>query len=181
MARISKERGDLKSAEIYYKELVDKWEGKPEPLAPSYVELARIYLEQGNYKEAELSVVKVLNMVEDTKLIPQDLHLAALELRGDIALKANKKDEAITAYETLLDKYELTVPLGSIRYKVGKLYFEQGKLSEAEKTWSTLAQKEENKVWSQMANEQLTHAKWQDEYKKYINRIPAMSDSKERK
>lgn len=180
-AKVAKAKGDLPTAEKYINELVAKWKGKPEILAPIYLELAQIQSDMKKYADAEVQLSKVVSMAVDTKLVPNELYSKAQELKGDVLLAQGKKDEAISAYKDLLENFEATSQLGSIRYKVGKLLFQQGKLADAEKVWTPLAQKPENKLWAQMAKEQLTHAKWQDDYKKYIDRIPAMSNGKEKK
>ncbi len=174
-AKVAKAKGDLLGAEKYILELITKWKGKPEILAPIYLELAQIESDLKKYGEAEIQLAKIVSMAQDTKLVPNDVHAKAAELKGDVLLTQGKKDEAILAYQDLLENFEPSMELGSIRYKVGKLLFEQGKLADAEKVWTPLSQKPANKLWSQMAKEQLTHAKWQDDYKKYIDRIPAMS------
>lgn len=180
-SQVAKAKGDLRAAEGFIQDLQDKWKGKPEKMAPSLLELAQIQSELKKYAQAEISLTKLLNLAEDTGLVTNDIHAKALELKGNVLFDQGKKTEAIAAYQTLLDAYESQMPLGSIRYKIGKLYFEQGQLAEAEKIWTPLNQRQENKMWSRMADEQLKHAKWQDDYKKYIDRIPAMATDKEKR
>jgi hypothetical protein len=62
--------------------------------------------------------------------------------------------------------------LESVKYRIGDILFENGDLPAAEKEWSHLGK---GTIWAKMAQEKIDGAKWKDQYKKYINRIPAMS------
>lgn len=177
-AKVSKAKGDFAQAESYINELISKWKGQPEKLAPSYLELAQLQFDQKKYGDVAVNLEKVKTLYQDTGLVSLEVHSKSLELKADSLLAQGKKNEAIGAYKELLEAYESVIPLGSIRYKVGKLLFEQGKFSEAEKIWSALAAHPDNRVWDQLAKEQLAHSQWQQDYKKYLNRIPAMSGEK---
>lgn len=180
-AKVARAKGDLKLAERYMYDLIGRWEGQTEKLAPLYFELAIIQGDLKKQNEAVTSIEKVIELQSKDEKVPEDLVARALQAKGDLLYAAGKKEEAVEAYQSLLERYESNKALGSVRYKVGRIQFDEGKISEAEKTWDVLAQKPENKVWAQMAKEQLTHSKWQDDYKKYIERIPAMSGFKESK
>ena len=63
-----------------------------------------------------------------------------------------------------------------IKYKLGAQWAHQKKFKEAEDVWSSIS---EGNVWKNLAAEAVKDKKWNDQYKKYIDRIPAMADKKE--
>ena len=50
--------------------------------------------------------------------------------------------------------------------------FKNGDLNGAEKIWNGL-DAEKNSMYKRLSQEKLENAKWESEYKKYIDRIPA--------
>lgn len=86
--------------------------------------------------------------------------------------------KVIPVYEAILEKYEEKKSLGAIRYKLGEIYFNKGDLAKAAKTWSEF-KGDKSTFWQNLAQEKLKDAQWVDGYKKYIKRIPAMTDSDE--
>ncbi|HPI39439.1 MAG TPA: hypothetical protein PLJ21_01460, partial [Pseudobdellovibrionaceae bacterium] len=86
------------------------------------------------------------------------------------------KDQAnyIKTTEELLSLFEEKYPLASVRYKLGELFFKEGQIKKATEVWSQFKGKE-NQFWSSLSQERLKEAAWNDDYKKYIKRIPAMS------
>ena len=79
----------------------------------------------------------------------------------------------------MLELFEETKPIASIRYKLGEIYFSQGKIKKAEQAWTGFkgAQAE---FWGKLAKEQMKNLSWRDDYKKYIERIPAMSKEEQK-
>ena len=76
----------------------------------------------------------------------------------------------------MLEKYEETRPLSSIRYKLGQIYFKRGEVQKASEVWNEF-KGEKSGFWKNLAQEQLKNSEWRDGYKKYIKRIPAMSEN----
>jgi hypothetical protein len=62
------------------------------------------------------------------------------------------------------------------KYQLGIYFASQDKMKEAEEIWSGIGEKS---YWKKMANESRDEKKWDDQYKKYINRIPAMAPGQE--
>jgi hypothetical protein len=58
---------------------------------------------------------------------------------------------------------------------LGQVLYEDGDLKGAEAAWAELKPDKDN-VWQRLASEKMQSAKWQNEYKKYLNRIPAAVD-----
>jgi predicted Zn-dependent protease len=137
---------------------------------------------------------------EEGSGVSDDLHAQALEMRADLLVTRGKRNEAIKGYRELLTQYEASRPLESVRYRLGQLLFQDGDLKGAEEVWGELrvakneaaggaaaagaaganAPKKES-LWQKLATEQMQSAKWQNEYKKYLNRIPAAAELRESK
>ncbi len=171
-SQIAEERGQTVAAMKYLESLTKTWKGEPQKVSRPLLRLAEIRSTRKEFSKALLALEKILILEEDSQFIPDDIHAEALKLQGDVHLKTGKTDLAIKSYQKLLDSFESQRPLDSTRYKVGQLYFKNGKMKNAEQVWSKLNQES---VWARMAQEQLGHAQFKDGYKKYIDRIPAMA------
>lgn len=101
----------------------------------------------------------------------------AIELKGDALLGQKRAMAAIEVYQNLLEQFETKRPLGAVRYKVGQLLYDRGDIKAAEAAWGKL-QGGANEIFWDLAKEKLEQLKWQDDYKKYANRIPAMKAPK---
>lgn len=172
-------KGQKDIAKSYLETLVAAWKGQPRNLATVHYRLAKLQYDSKDYSAADQSLIQFMK-VYDQSPAGEDIHAKALELNGDLQLSRGKRADSIKAYQKLLDLYESKRPLSSIRYKVGKIQFDDGDFKGAEATWSSL-QDDGKGVWQKLAQEQLSGAKWQGDYKKYINRIPAMATDKKMK
>ena len=169
-------KGDLNSATRYLVELINQWKGIPALVADPYLQLADLEIKQGKKDDAVQSLQKIDQMMKDSQnTVPSYVHYKALEQLGNIYFEKNQTPKAIETYERLLKLYEGSKPLASIRYKLGNIYFQKGELQKAADTWNGL-KNEKSTVWYDLAQEQLKNSDWNNEYKKYIKRIPAMSE-----
>jgi hypothetical protein len=64
--------------------------------------------------------------------------------------------------------------LASIRYRWGQILASQGKLKKAEEVWANFKGTQSD-FWKNLATEKVNSEAWNEDYKKYRNRIPAMS------
>ncbi|HWU44231.1 MAG TPA: tetratricopeptide repeat protein, partial [Bdellovibrio sp.] len=174
--RLLEKRGDTDSAVRYLGELLRTWKGQPALVAEPYLKLAELQLKQNKLDEALHALSMIDKLAKDSDHVAASVHAKALELMGNIYLAKNSKDQAIAAYEELLEKYEDSRPLSSIRYKLGQIYFKRGDLQQAAETWHDFKGDKSN-FWKNLAQEQLKNSEWRDGYKKYIKRIPAMSET----
>ena len=110
----------------------------------------------------------------DSGKVAAAVHAKSLEMMGDIYLDKGQTEQAVSAYDKLLEKYEDSRPLSSIRYKLGQIYFKRGEIQKAAEVWNEF-KGEKSAFWKNLAQEQLKNSEWRDGYKKYIQRIPAMS------
>lgn len=167
-------RGDLDSAVRYLTELLRTWKGQAALVADPYLRLAQLEVKQSKPDAAIESLKKIDVLMSDSKVVPVTTHSKSLELLGQLYLDKGDTTNAIAAYDKLLTTYEENRPLSSIRYKLGQIYFKKGEVQKAADVWSSL-KGQKNQFWYNLAQEQLRNSEWSGDYKKYIQRIPAMS------
>lgn len=176
-ANLLEKRGDDQTAIRYLTELLKEWSGIPHLVAEPYLQLAQLEQKMGKFDDAVKSLQHVDQLMTDSEKVDPGTHAKALEMLGNLQLEKKTPDKAVATYEKLLAKYENKRPLGSIRYKVGELYFQKGEIQKAAEVWNEL-QKPKTEFWYKLAQEQLKNSEFKNEYKKYIQRIPAMSERK---
>lgn len=173
-ADVSEARGQAESARKYLTELLNAWKGDAGLTAPLHLRIAKIQGTTKKFAEADQHLAKILEMKSENETVSDDVYAKALQLRGELYVSRGNRAEAVKTYQTLLEKFGETRPLASVRFKLGQLLYEDGDMKSAEKTWSEL-KPEKDGLWAKLATEQMQGAKWQTEYKKYLNRIPAAS------
>jgi tetratricopeptide (TPR) repeat protein len=146
-------------------------------LPATYLKVAQLAFSEKNYDKTE----KYLNLLDQQNTkntsLSDDIKAYSLELRADWLNAKGEKLAAVEKYTQLLDTFESKRMLSSIRFKTGKILFDEGDLKGAEKIWSSL-QGKTGEYYKKLAQEKLAQAEWQDNYKKYIQRIPAAADLK---
>lgn len=172
-AALAEERNEYDVAEKKLRDLIKTWKGDSEKMMPIHNRLAKVLLKMNKNIEAELEANQVreycLNKKCD-KLWLKD----AYETKG-VALEKQKRNlAALENYQEFLEKHESDFGLYSTRYRAGELLYEKGDLKAARNMWSRLQGGNGEMYWK-IAQEKLQHAEWQDEYKKYIKRVPAMT------
>lgn len=177
MAKIAESKSDYHSAIDQYKKLIDTWKGQPQQVAGIYLRLAKAQIHVKNLAAARDSLQKVINLAQDTQEVDKKVLADALQAQGDTLLSLKKNDEALTVYSLLLEKFESERSLEPVRYRLGKLLFDKGDLKGAENYWKPL-QEDKTNVWGKLAKEQAKGKMFDDEYNRYINRIPAMEGRK---
>lgn len=172
--RVLDQRGEDESAIRYLTELIKTWKGKPNLVAGPYLKLAQIEQKMGRSDAALTSLELIDTLMNDSKKVDTEVHFKSLQMRSDILSSANRRDDLIPVYEKMLKSYEESRPLGSIRYKLGEIYFNKGNLQKANQIWNEF-KGEKTEFWARLAQEKLKNSQWTEDYKKYIQRIPAMS------
>lgn len=175
-AQVAEARGQTDAARKYLEELIAAWQAEPQLTSPLHLRIARLQEGARNYKVADQHLAKIIEWrKQDEDKVSDEVHAQALELRADIAVKRGRRSEAVKLYTNLLETYEPKRPLASVRYRLGQVLYQNGDLKGAETTWGGL-KGEKDGLWQRLASEQMQGAKWQNEYKKYLNRIPAAAD-----
>jgi tetratricopeptide (TPR) repeat protein len=173
--RLLERRGETDSAVRYLGELLKTWKGQADLVAQPYLKLAELLIKQKKSDEAIQALKNILNLAKDSDHVPANIHSKALEILGDLYLSKRSKEQAIASYRELLEKYESSRPLSSIRYKLGEIYFKAGDMQQAADAWHEF-KGPKSSFWKNLAQEQMKNSEWRDGYKKYITRIPAMSE-----
>lgn len=179
-ATLLEKRGEMDSAVRYLSELLKAWSGLPHLLAEPYLSLAQLEIKKGDVPEAIKALQQVDHLQTDSKKVAPETHLKALSLLADLQIQKKQSDDAAETINKMLDQYGADKPLASYRYKLGEIYFKKGETQKAADAWNDL-KNEKSDFWYKLAQEQLQSAEWKNEYKKYIKRIPAMSEMGERK
>lgn len=174
-ADVAEARGQSVAAKKYLTDLITTWKSDPELTSPLHLRIARLAGASKNFKEADQHLAKIIEMKKDSGKVPDDIVAKALELRGDLMVTRGNRLEAVKSYRQLIADFGDARPLASVRYRLGQLLFEDGDLKGAETAWQTLSP-EKDGMWAKLASEQMQGAKWQKDYKKYLNRIPAASE-----
>ena len=156
--------------------LIDTWKGQPELVASPLLQKAQVLAAMDKYPEAIKNLEQLLKVQKDSGKVSKQDMVQALRHLGDWNVRIKKSNEAIQYYQQALNTFESESPMPDIRYHLGQIYLEQGNLRDAEQTWTKL-DPATSRVWYQMAQEQMKQDKFKADYKKYIERIPAMSQA----
>lgn len=173
-ADVYEQRGEPDKAVLFVKNLVDVWRGSPDLLPAAYLKLGELHSRMDKNVDAIGSIDKILTMQAQGTNVDDEIVAKSLELKGNVLVKEGKELAAVETFQALLDKYETEKTLSSVRYRSGQILFDKGDILGAEKIWSRLNPKRDG-VYLRLAQEKLENAKWNADYKKYIQRIPAMS------
>lgn len=174
-ASLFENKGETASAVRYLTEILREWQGQPELVAEPYLRLAQMEQKLGRPDDAEKSLQKIDTLMKDSGgKVAMKTHMKALENLGQLYLDRKDNEKAIATYDKMLELYEEKAPMASIRYRLGKLFFEKGEIQKAAETWNTF-RGDKSGFWKNLAQEQLNNSNWKNDYKKYIKRIPAMA------
>ncbi len=186
-ADVAEARGQSEVARKYLAEVIQSFgDGKTKSgdhatsVAPLHLRMARLAVKDRDFKSAEASIDLALKSAAGENSEAEKIRTAALETRAEILLARGKRTEAIASYRSVLEMPIANADLSrngydSVRYRLGQLLFDVGELKQAEEAWGHLA-KDDKSLWRRLASEQMNGAKWRDEYKKYIDRIPAAAE-----
>ncbi len=174
--KLLEDRGDTDSAIRYLTELLKNWKGQPTLVADPYLRLSELEMKQNKSEDAIKSLVKIDELMKDSGKVSEDTHFKSLQSLADIYLEKKQPEKAIAVLQNLLEKYENKKPVASLRYKLGEIFFKRGDVQKAADVWHDIKGVKSD-FWKNLAQEQLKNSEWRDGYKKYIKRIPAMSDS----
>lgn len=187
-ADVAEARGQIELARTYLADVIARFKENSSAaanetsasVAPLHLRRARLSVKAKDFKAAEESIDQALAAAEKSGSAGDAIRTAALETRAEVLLARGNKKEAIASYRSLLEMPITTADTSrrgydSVRYRLGQLLFETGDLKAAEEVWGQLTN-DEKSLWRRLASEQMSGAKWRDEYKKYIDRIPAASE-----
>lgn len=170
-ALLYEKKGELNAAVRYLSELTKIWKDQTELLAPSMIHLADLEMKR---KQPDLAINQLSDLINSK--VSDKYKLEAYKKLSDVAMAEKRSDLAIKTISNLLQNFENKEALASYRYKLGELYFNQGEMKRAKDIWEDI-KGNESSFWSQLAQNKMRDANWNEENKKYLKRIPAMSKS----
>ena len=135
LGRISEKEGELKKAETYFKRIIELYPKEPR----SYMELIYFYGKNEKNKEAEKFYEKMIELVPEIPkknlrnfLEKYDLYLDLINLQ----INLHKYDEAKRICKMIINFWHDPV----FKVILGRIYYLQGKLTEAEAIYKNIAQ-----------------------------------------
>ncbi len=175
LAQVQEQRGDLDSAKRYVTSMVENFKGDSKLMVDPLLYLAKLEMKSKDNDKAMKSLFKIIETRENSGEVSDDNYSDALQMVAQIQLQKGEKDQVIDLYKKLLADFESKQNLSSVRFKLGDLYFEKGDLQKASEIWDSLKEAK-NDFWYKLAQEKLANSQWQGDFRKYIQRIPAMAN-----
>lgn len=164
-------KGDYESSIRYLNELVRVWSNEPDLVVNSVARLSKLESKSGQVDQAinRLADFSEKNIAEKNKFIINKT-LAA------VALENNMTEQAIKGLDYVVNNQSKSdIESGRYseeRFKLGELHFLSGNLKKAKDVWSSFSDKDDT-IWGKIAQEKMNSSQWNDDYKKYLKRIPA--------
>ena len=168
------------------KNLTESWsktEAKSSSLFEPWLKISKIYNIQKKYDEALKWADKAMGLITVSKNPAKEFGLelvkTSLEYIAELNQQTGNNDKAVQIYKSIIEKYsDDKTPVNSLKYKIGKIYFDQNNIKEAEKIWIDLKQSDKDGLWTKMADENMTQVKWSDKFKRYVIRRPAVQEDR---
>lgn len=170
-----KQKGDSETAKIYLRDLVENWKGQPLQVVEPRLSLASLELSSKDFKGAQKNLITNLDDLQDAKQIPSEPHLSTQKLLSDVYLASGDSKNNQKLLEAMLEQYQDRESLAPYRYRLGKLYYDEGNVQKATEVWKVLEQKKQSYWWS-LASNSLKENEFKNTYQRYIQRIPAMAE-----
>ncbi len=184
-ADVAEKEGRFDTAIGQLQNLSEMWKGKSELLLKPWMKISKIYDAKKSKDQAENWAQKSLNLIKDAEDPAKRFGLSTvrdvLTYSADLYYRDGENTKAIKVYKDLLENFmDDKTPSGALKYKLGKIYFDQKNIIEAKKIWGDLkkdsAVNPGDALWSKMAAENLSQYTWSEKFKRYVDRKPA-SDS----
>lgn len=172
-SNIDESKGRYSDAIRNIRNLLESWKGRPELVQEPYLRIGKLLHKSGKNKDALQELDKVLNLHVDTGLVKEKVLKDTRELSAKIHLDTGNLEKAGEIYQAMIKDYEKKYGLNDVRYKLGEIYFKQGNLKLAKDTWNPLQTKENGDTWYRLAREKMNSKEWDEQYQKYLNRLPA--------
>lgn len=170
-------KGDAGTSIRYLSDLSQLWSGEQKLSLPVQFRLAEMQVQGDRAEEAMATYERCREIImADNQATEVDISRLAKSY-ADLLVSESKADEAAGLLEGLLKKHGGRYQLNHERYMLGDLYYGKGEVKKAESAWGQIS--EQDNLWKPLAQEKLRQAAWNVDYKKYLKRIPAMSQLEE--
>lgn len=177
-SKLYEQKGDVETSIRYLTELSRLWEGKPVLLLPALLRLADMQTKKNDISDAIKTYQKCLDITLGDEGTDHKNIVTLGKEYPELLVRQNKSEEAIPVLSKLINKYSSKFPMSQEKYFLGNLYFKNGEIKKAETAWAQI-KGDDSKIWKKLSEEKLKQASWDDDYKKHLKRIPAMSQMEE--
>lgn len=173
-SKLYEQKGDSATSVRYLSDLSNLWNGDEKLSLPVLFRLAEVQAQKNDISEAISTYEKCRAiLLKNDKPERRDLE-QLLNFYTKLLVNQAKQDQAISVLSEVIQKHGEKFNLEQERYLLGDLYFQKGEIKKAELAWKNI--KDGNsKFWKELSEEKLKQASWDVDYKKYLKRIPAMS------
>lgn len=173
-SKLYEQKGDNATSVRYLSDLSNLWTGDEKLSLPVLFRLADVQTQKNDISDAISTYEKCRGiLLKNDKPAKKDLE-QLLNSYAKLLINQAKEDQAISLLSEVIQKHGDKFNLEHERYLLGDLHFKKGEIKKAELAWKAI--KDDNsKVWTQLSEEKLKQAAWDVDYKKYLKRIPAMS------
>lgn len=131
-----------------------------------FYDLGQIYAELGQNDQGLEMANKAIERLP-TQVKP-------LELQGDLLVKLGRPLKAAESYLKVVEGDNDKKDDDQLYFKIGDLLFQGGDIAAAEKIWKKIDVSKQP-LLKKIAQEKMKSARWESDYKQYIDRIPAMN------
>src|SRR5690606_31241771 len=97
------------------------WKGEPNKMVIPYMKLSEIEAKSGLPQNALSSLKKIDDLMTDAKNDQSEILFKSVEKRIEISEKMENQPELIVATQRMLEVFEESKPIASIRYKLGEI------------------------------------------------------------
>jgi tetratricopeptide (TPR) repeat protein len=172
--QLLKKKGDEKAAIRFLTDVLMDFKAEANLSSQLYWELANLEVKNGQPEEALASLQKIDLMMTDSGGVSEKIHGDSLKKSFEIQQLLKKDNLALQVGQRALDLYEAKQDLSQLRYQMGEIHFNQGAIQKATELWNTFQGKNAT-LWKKLSDEKLAGVAFDENYKKYMKRIPAMA------
>ena len=139
--------------------------------------LAQLQLESGELEKVQDTLSQIEEGFVESIEMRDELVQKILALRVELWLKESDTSVNFDIYSGFLEKWARQGKASELRYRVGKVLFERGDFSGAQKVWALFTEKEE-KLYSRLIKEDWEHKKWMESYQQYMKPMAGLYRNK---
>ncbi|MBC7741679.1 MAG: tetratricopeptide repeat protein [Bdellovibrionaceae bacterium] len=176
-SKLYEQKGDYETSIRYLSELTRLWEGKAQLLMPALLRLAEMQTKKNDVSDAIRTYQRAVDIMLANETEAQMLHTLGKDY-PELLIRQAKTEDAIKVLSQLINKFAEKHSMAQEKYLLGNLHFKNGEIKKAEQAWSQIKGADSD-IWKKLSTEKLKQALWDEDYKKHIKRIPAMSQVEE--
>jgi len=177
LAQIQERRGDFNLSDAKVVEMLKANEGVTDNVVRVVLSVAQ---NRWNNKDRQ-GALDLLKMSQEQMSVDSDEQKRALtditKRLHEYQIQEGEVLQAAATIERCLNKLGDTTQVPELKFLLGKSYIQMGEIRRAEEIFQKIDGNEAS-YWSSLAKDQMNQVNFEDSYKKYLKRIPALSDFK---